>query len=33
MKLGLNLYDGKCTYEGVAEAFGLVYTPPDEILT
>ena len=29
---GLNTYDGKCTYEGVAEAFGLEYTPAEEVL-
>ena len=25
---GLNCYDGKCTYPGVAEAFGIEYTDP-----
>lgn len=30
--LGLNCYDGKCTYRGVAEAFGLEYTAPESLL-
>ena len=29
---GLNCYDGKCTYAGVAEAFGLEYTDPAVLL-
>ncbi|QQE13109.1 alanine dehydrogenase [Planctomycetota bacterium] len=29
---GVNVLDGKCTYEGVAEAFGLEYTPVEEVL-
>lgn len=29
---GLNIYDGNCVYPGVAEAFGLPYTPPDHVL-
>ncbi len=29
---GLNCYDGKCTYPGVAEALGLKYTDPKEVL-
>jgi alanine dehydrogenase len=29
---GLNIYEGKCTYSGVAEAFGLDYTPALELL-
>lgn len=32
LKLGLNLYKGKITYKGVADAFGLEYTEPDGIL-
>ncbi len=27
-----NLVDGHCTYRGVAEAFGLGYTAPEEFL-
>lgn len=29
---GLNCYDGKCTYRGVAEAFGLAYTDPAALI-
>lgn len=29
---GLNCYDGKCTYESVAEAFGLPYADPRDLL-
>lgn len=29
---GLNCYDGKCTYLGVAEAFGLEYTDPATLI-
>ncbi len=29
---GLNVVDGKITYEGVAEAFGMDFTPPSEVL-
>jgi alanine dehydrogenase len=29
---GLNCYDGKCTYQSVAEAFGLEYTDPAGLL-
>jgi len=29
---GLNCYDGKCTYESVAEAFGLEFTDPASLL-
>ena len=29
---GLNVVDGKVTYAGVAEAFGLEYTPVEEVL-
>lgn len=32
LKLGLNVIDGKVTYKGVADAFGLEYTPLDSIL-
>lgn len=32
LKLGLNLYNGKITYKGVADAFDLEYTDPDSIL-
>ena len=27
LRAGLNLYDGQCVYHGVAEAFGIPYTP------
>ena len=29
---GLNCYDGKCTYRGVAEAFDLPYTDPTALI-
>lgn len=32
LELGLNTHAGKVTYKGVAEAFGLDYTPTSEIL-
>ena len=32
LALGVNIADGKVTYPGVAEAFGLPYTPIDEVL-
>ena len=32
LALGVNMVDGKVTYPGVAEAFGLPYTPVDEVL-
>lgn len=32
LKKGLNVVKGKVVYEGVAEAFGLEYTPVDEVL-
>ncbi|MBR5509637.1 MAG: alanine dehydrogenase [Lachnospiraceae bacterium] len=30
---GLNCYDGKCTYPGVAEALGLEYTDPSDLIS
>ena len=33
LKLGVNTYAGKLTYEAVAESQGLDYTPLDEVLT
>ena len=30
--LGINVYEGKLTYEAVAEAFGMSYTPVDKVL-
>lgn len=30
--MGLNTYDGKCTYQGVAESLGIDYTDPESIL-
>ncbi len=33
LKLGVNTYAGKLTYEAVAESQGLAYTPLDEVLT
>jgi alanine dehydrogenase len=33
LALGVNTYDGKITYESVASAFGLQYTPLGEILS
>lgn len=32
LRPGLNVMDGEVTYEGVAEAFGLEYTPADSVL-
>jgi alanine dehydrogenase len=32
LSLGLNVVQGKVTYPGVAEAFGLPLTPIDEVL-
>jgi alanine dehydrogenase len=32
IKLGANVVKGKVTYKGVADAFGLEYTPIDELL-
>lgn len=32
LRPGLNIMDGEVTYEGVAEAFGLEYTPTDSVL-
>jgi alanine dehydrogenase len=32
IKLGLNILDGKITYKGVAEAFGLEYRPVEELI-
>ena len=32
IKLGANIIDGRVTYKAVAEAFGLDYTPVDELL-
>jgi alanine dehydrogenase len=32
LKQGLNVYDGKVTFPGVAEAFGLAYAAPDTLL-
>ncbi|MGH7129030.1 MAG: alanine dehydrogenase, partial [Planctomycetaceae bacterium] len=32
LALGVNIADGKVTYPGVAEAFGLEYTPVEQIL-
>jgi len=29
---GLNIYKGKVTFKGVADAFKLNYTPPDKAL-
>ena len=29
---GLNCYDGKCTFPGVAEALGLDYVPPEDLI-
>lgn len=33
LALGVNTVDGKITYQGVADAFGLGYTPVDEVLS
>ena len=32
IKLGANIVQGKVTYQGVADAFGLEYTPIDPLL-
>ena len=32
MLTGLNTYNGKCTFKGVAEAFGIEYTEPKKAL-
>ncbi len=32
LRRGLNIYDGKCTYHGVAEAFDIPYTPPEQVI-
>jgi alanine dehydrogenase len=32
LRLGLNVVDGKVVYKGVADAFGLEYTPVDSVL-
>ncbi|MFQ5889246.1 MAG: alanine dehydrogenase [Gemmatimonadota bacterium] len=32
LSLGVNAVDGRCTYAAVAEAFGLEYTPLEEVL-
>lgn len=32
LALGINCYDGACTYEAVAQAHGLEYTPLDRVL-
>ncbi len=32
LRLGLNVVDGKVVYQGVADAFGLEYTPVDSVL-
>jgi len=32
IKKGANVIDGKVTYKAVAEAFGLIYTPVEELL-
>jgi len=32
LALGINVVEGKITYPGVAEAFGLPYTPVEEVL-
>jgi len=32
IKYGANVVNGKVTYQGVAEAFGLDYTPIDQLL-
>jgi alanine dehydrogenase len=30
---GLNIYNDKCTYKNVADAFGISYTPAEEVIT
>ena len=32
LMLGLNTYDGKLTFAGVAEAFGMEYTDPNTLM-
>ncbi len=32
LRLGLNVVEGRCTYEAVSEAFGLPHTPVEEVL-
>ena len=32
VKMGVNLYKGKCTYENVAKAFNMPYIPIDELI-
>ena len=32
LMLGLNTYDGKCTFAGVAEAFGMEYVDPNTLM-
>jgi alanine dehydrogenase len=32
LRRGVNTYLGSCTYEGVAESFGLKYTPVEDLL-
>ena len=32
LMLGVNCYDGKCTFAGVAEAFGMVYVDPNTLM-
>jgi alanine dehydrogenase len=32
IKAGINIAEGKVTYRGVADAFGLAYTPVDSVL-
>ncbi len=32
LKLGLNVHDGKLVYKAVSDAFGLAYTPVEEVL-
>ena len=32
LMLGLNCYDGKCTFAGVAEAFGMEYVDPNTLM-
>jgi alanine dehydrogenase len=32
LRLGLNVVQGKVVYQGVADAFGLAYTPVDQVM-
>ena len=32
LALGLNVVNGKCTFKGVSEAFGIAYTPVEDVL-